>query len=170
VGAEPGERHAIPLQRHAQLLQGELAVLRDALYGPVELHIVHAQRRFPGVLQLHAIADQAVEQLLLQVRARRQRRALLFQLQDGEFETLVEIETGDDFIVYHRHDAVEHNDGARLLRQCRRRRARECGGEHQQARERRNAGKRPAIRDAAAPGINSNREYPALAAARGDPV
>src|SRR5262245_40434407 len=127
--AEPGERDAVLFQRRAQLRQVELVLLGDALQRAVELCIVDAQTRFLGELQLHAVDDHPIEQLLFQDIARWRRRALLLELHACDPVALVQVAARDDLVVHHGHDAVDDDRPARLLRGSRGRQHRQRGGQ-----------------------------------------
>src|SRR6266850_1236040 len=110
----PGvEGHAVGLERTAKLGEGHVVRLRDALHGTVELQLVDANAGLARELELRPVEDQPLEHLPLEHRALRRRRALAAQLALGHADRLVELRVGNDFLVDHRHDAVDQRNAVR---------------------------------------------------------
>ncbi len=105
--AELGPGDAVLFQRRAEVLQRELVAFGDAAHGGVEVKIRYAQPGFLGVLELHAIGDHALEQLLFQDFARRQLHLLVAQLALHGSEAGAQLVGGDGFVVDHGDDAVD---------------------------------------------------------------
>ena len=116
IFAELRERHAVSFERLPQLGHRDLVLLGYPRDGPIELHVIDAQPRFSGELKLHAVGDEALEQLTFDDGPRRRFGSLLRKLLHRELSSLLELARGDRFVVDHGDDAVDHDGPARSLR------------------------------------------------------
>ena len=102
------------MQRHAQLCDNHLVVLRNALNRAIEFRIIHSHARVARILQHHAIGNHAVEQLPLQILARRRGGPRACQLTHRMGDTLIQLAAGDDLFINYRNNAVHGDNPARL--------------------------------------------------------
>ena len=101
-----GEGDTVPLQRFAELLHRHIVIGGDPLQGLFQHRIIDMQTDFPRVLQLQFIDDHAFEHLPLQLVARRQRSSLLSQLPQCQFQSVSQLDLGNDFVVDDGDDMV----------------------------------------------------------------
>ena len=106
--AETVEVHAVAFQRLAKRVGRKFVLLRDAFQRALQLGVVHPQSGLPGGLHQYPGGNQPLQQLALQQVLSGQWSALAPQLLQRHLHLFIEIEPRDDFVVDHRHHAIEN--------------------------------------------------------------
>ena len=114
--AEARPRHAVPVQRGAQLIHAEFVVGGDAVDGALERGVVHPQRGLARELELGTLDDETFEQLAFEHLGRRQFDVLALQLAYRLIDTGTQLQGGNDFVVDHRNDAIDLDGSGRRMR------------------------------------------------------